>query len=240
LPTQPCPEDKPLFLNKTCFACPIGEYILLSDLTCYKAKNVTNTAYLEIAKNYIENDNHTLAQIKTAIAAEKLPTHICPDSLPVVKEQKCVACPNGQYYLLSNLSCYQPQYVTNVEAVKKSNSYVEDSNHTLAQLNSSIAAEKLPTQPCPADKPAFGGQNKTCFACPSGEFLLLSSLTCYKPKNVTNVDALKQAKIYVENENHTLAQLNSSIAAEKLPTQPCPADKPVFGKDNSCFACPKD
>jgi hypothetical protein len=80
-------------------------------------------------------------------------------------------------------------------------------------LNASIIAEKLPTQPCPADKPVFGGPNKTCFACPSGEFLLLSNFTCYKPKNVTNVDALKQAKTYVENENHTLAQLNSSIAA---------------------------
>lgn len=69
---------------------------------------------------------------------------------------------------------------------------------------------------------------------------MLSSLTCYKPKNVTNVDALKQAKTYVENENHTLAQLNSSIAAEKLPTQPCPVDKPVFGSSSTCFGCAKD
>ena len=95
------------------------------------------------------------------------------------------------------MTIYTPKKVANVEALKKNQSYVEDDNHTLAKLNSSIAAEKLPTEKCPEDKPVFGGENKTCFTCPKGEYILLSNFTCYTPKLVTNVDALKTAKNYV-------------------------------------------
>lgn len=68
--------------------------------------------------------------------------------------------------------------------------------------------------------------------------MLLSNLTCFKPTNRTNVEALAKSQLYIDVGNSTLANLNASIKANVYPTVPCPEDKPVFS-NNVCGGCAK-
>jgi hypothetical protein len=87
---------------------------------------------------------------------------------------------------LKNNTCYQPDEVTNVDALGKN--YIENNGTTLQSIKDQLKNTTLPTLNCSTSTPLFNG--KKCVGCPKTEFYLLSNSTCYKAKNVTNLKAL--------------------------------------------------
>ena len=147
----------------------------------------------------------------------------------------CVACPNGTYYLLSKDTCLIPQFVSNINALNKTNLVVNIGNHTLSNLSANISAIKVPIAPCPSSTPLFNGT--ACINCPNGTYFLLLNKTCYTPGFVPNFSSLSKLKNYVNVGNHTLASLNASAKASKFPVKSCPHAFPVWNGTN-CIVCP--
>lgn len=122
---------------------------------------------------------YTLTYLQAQIAAVNLPTQVCPSTTPFFNGLACVSCPAGQYYLIETLSCYTPVYSSNVNALQSSGVALQVGNYTLANLNSTIAAQGFPTKPCPSATPLLS--KGVCIACPSGQYYNLQSHRCYKP-----------------------------------------------------------
>lgn len=107
---------------------------MLINSTCYVPQNRTSYEALEKDKNYIENDNHTLISLKTSIQANKLPAVPCPDATPIWNGKGCVGCKTGEFYFLSNFSCYKPQIYSDPAALKALKNVVERNNATIANI----------------------------------------------------------------------------------------------------------
>lgn len=187
-PTTPCPEAAPILVNDKCHGCPSGDYYVLKNHTCYTPNNVTNVEFLNKSRLAVETDNYTLANIKTEILSNPLPTKSCPETEPLWNGKNCISCPEGSLYLLKNSSCYETKSVTNVDALQASGKYVETENYTLAILNASIHKSGLPMAPCPEKAPIFNVTK--CVTCPHGDYFVLKNSTCYTPAKVHNVTAL--------------------------------------------------
>jgi hypothetical protein len=125
LPTQPCSEAAPILdASGTCHHCSEGEFYLLSNLTCIKAKNATNVEALTKSKLYIEDSTHTLQAIGDMIKKDPYPSGPCPEATPILKDNSCFGCPKGQYVFLSNSTCYQPENATNIDSLNKTRNYI--------------------------------------------------------------------------------------------------------------------
>lgn len=146
-----------------------------------------------------------------------------------------MACPNGTYYLFSNMTCYKPRFFsTNVAYLASSGKYVVVNNYTLANLTANISHNLYPTIPCPAATPFFNGT--ACFACPNGTWYVLLNGSCHKPVLASNITALNATNHIMPYNNYTLAKLAASIAALPYPVQPCPASAPMFNGTH-CVNC---
>lgn len=232
---QSCNSSKPVFNGSQCVACPNGTFYILTNFTCYTPLFVSNVAALSMNKNLVQLPGKNISTLNASILASKLPVQSCPSSAPLFTGTKCVGCPNGTYYLLSNNTCYTPQFVSNVQVLTKSKNVVEIGNATVLSLSASINSSKLPVVSCPSLTPFFNGTG--CVACAPGNFFLLSNSSCYTPGHVTNITELKRLKNYIQVGNVTLASISSAINASKFPVVACNSTTPVFN-GKSCMACP--
>ena len=249
-PTVPCPRAAPLFNGSACTFCPSGtKYllskltcvgcpngtVLLSNLSCYLPQLVSNTTALNQSKMFVNQGNATLSNIAAKTAALVLPYAHCPSSAPLFNGSNCIKCPSGTYYLLSNLTCYTPQVVTNTALLLKTNKYINIGNSTLSALNKSVSSSGLPVNACNASAPVFNGTH--CIGCPPGSYFFLNNLTCYHAKNVSNITALAIQHRYISRPNHTLLTIEAAINASKLPVSICPSSRPLFN-GSACLGCP--
>lgn len=76
-------------------------------------------------------------------------------------------------------------------------------------------------------------------ACSNKTYYDVRTMTCYSPRNVTNVAALKKLTTYIEAQNLSLKQLNDTINNDPLPHVLCPEDAPMIYR-GSCVACFND
>lgn len=139
---------------------------------------------------------------------------------------------------LRTLQCQKGKSVTNIEALNKTGKVLELGTFTLASLDASTKAtisSGTPTVSCAAESPLFNGT--ACISCPLNEYYNLQELNCYKPKLVSNVNALAASKRYAEVDANTLDNLNKNINSSTLPTMKCPVDKPLFDGQH-CVFCP--
>lgn len=93
------------------------------------------------------------------------------------------------------MNCFKPEYHTNIDALNKTGRVIEVEGYNLSALKDKIAKDNLPSKPCPAEAPLLSS-NK-CTACPSTEYYLLKTRSCYKPLQATNIEALAKSKLYV-------------------------------------------
>ena len=176
------------------------------------------------------------------------PFVLCPEDKPVAinksnsNETECVPIPAGQFYVLKDGTLYKPKNATNIPALNKSEQYVEDENNTLAMLSEAQMNSSKPFVLCPEDKPV--AVNKTnssepeCVAVPVGQFYVLRDGSFFTPPWVTNVTALANQQNYIEDENHTLSDLNETITNSSMPYKICPAENPV-GNVTNCLDIPE-
>lgn len=206
-------------------------------MKCIKGKEVTNVDALNKTGKVIEIGNFTLANVKAAnqkTMSEGSPTVDCPIEKPMFNGTECISCPLGNYYNLQDLKCYTPTTVSNVNALAASKRYANVDTYTLENLDKDIKAIQLPKIACPSDKPLYDG--KHCIYCPANTYYNLKDNSCYTPQFVSNTDALAKSSV-VESGRFTLASLIESNKASSMPTQSCPAEKPLYnGKE--CVACP--
>ena len=123
-PVAMCPALYPLFNGSQCVQCPNGTYYLLFNDTCYVPQFVTNYTQLNITGLYVNVGVNTLASIRDAIVAAGLPVMYCPAKTPLFNGTFCIECIPGQYYNLGNLSCQNPNYISNTLALKLSGNYL--------------------------------------------------------------------------------------------------------------------
>lgn len=90
----------------------------------------------------------------------------CPKKAPIFNGSKCVTCPNGDYFVIENSTCYSPEKVSNVTALKDQEKAVEDENNTLEDLKDAIEKSELPTEICPEEKPVASNNGTECKAIP--------------------------------------------------------------------------
>lgn len=124
---------------------------------------------------YIELGNNTISNIDAANAKIPVPKKPCAKDAPLWNGTACLSCPNGTYYNLQSLACTSPISITNVDAIKKSNNFLETDNYTLTRISQQDAKSILPTVACNASTPLFDG--KSCIAC-SNSIYDLKSLSC--------------------------------------------------------------
>ena len=74
---------------------------------------------MEGLDNVIESDNVTLASLSKSANESGVPTKACNKSAPMYNGKECILCENGTYYYLKNLSCYEPQFAPNYDALRK-------------------------------------------------------------------------------------------------------------------------
>ena len=138
LPTRVCEASTPIAnANGTnCTSCPPGQYAFLANATCYTPSYVSNLTALNETKLFIESDNVTLDQLNKTLSNSTLPSIVCNASTPIFNGKTCIACPAGQYVVLSNSTCYKAKNVTNVAAIVKAGRYSETQpNATIKAIN---------------------------------------------------------------------------------------------------------
>lgn len=136
----------------------------------------------------------TLQLQKDEIKNAGLPVNTCPAEAPLSEGTKCLFCPSDKYYNIKDKNCYEPPFVTNIDALRKINKVIEEGNNTLANLQTYIS-QTLKPKLCPETTPLFN--RSACIACPIGTFYVLANSTCYTPKKVTNTPYLIASKNYV-------------------------------------------
>jgi hypothetical protein len=314
-PVVLCPPKAPLYNGSKCLACPNGTYYLIKNLSCYTPGFVTNITELNMTNTYYNIGNATLTALNASIAASLYPVQSCPSHTPYFNGSVCMACPNGTYYLLGknnlislNETCMKPVFVTNLTAVANasygvgnyslynvssrqtvlaatqkiiscpfsaplaltngscspcnlSTHYVDlkrltcnksvlvsdfavlkksrviqagAANMTMFMKSQLKTTNGTPPAYCPASKPLYNG--RVCIACNATQYYNLVGLTCYNPKNATNVTALALGHHYVHIQNYTLLNIERMINASKMPLNACPSSAPLFN-GSQCIAC---
>ena len=204
-PTKPCPAATPFLSRGKCISCPAGHYYNLQTRSCYKPKPASNVGALSNSGRTVAVGNHTLSALNHSIVTSPYPTYPCPKAAPLFNGTGCSLCPPSTYYLLNNDTCYTPQLVSNVSAMKASHRVIPYRGVSLANVTANIKKLKFPYTECPELYPLFNGTE--CVTCPNGTYYLLNNDTCYIPQVFTNVTALNQSKLYINVGNHTLTRI---------------------------------
>jgi hypothetical protein len=158
LPSVACPISAPVFNGTHCVYCPPTDYYFLSNFTCYHPAKVSNISALNASHRYVDYGGITLTILNDAILLQTEPVLPCPASAPMYNGSNCVFCPVGTYYLLSNFTCFTPNFATNISAVAATNRYIQFApNYTLNSISAAISASPLPLQLCPAAAPLWNG-----------------------------------------------------------------------------------
>ena len=250
LPAAPCNETEPLYNGTGCVYC--DEYSLydLEKLACIPPQLYTNTAALKKDK-FIELDNYTLANFEAADNKLPAPKKPCDEKTPLFTAKGCIACPSNSFYNLKTLDCTTAVPVTNVNAIKAANNFLEVDNFTLANISKQISASTLPTNPCEASAPLFNGNS--CLACNNSLYNLKTSacVNCSLQDhydNKTNKCVPKPHYYpnfanndWVVDDAEGIQRLINLTVARKNLTQPlpCPIATPFFNKNTlECQSCP--
>ena len=183
----------------------------------------------------VQVGNFTLKILSAQAAAQPFPTKPCQAMTPLLSGGKCIGCPSPQYYDLQTGQCYSAKFASNITELALSRKALPYANHTLASLNKSITTSPYPSVPCPRAAPLFNGS--ACTFCPPGTYYLLSNLTCYFPRPVSNVSALAATRKVLSFKGVTLATVAASNRKSVLPLFQCPALFPLFN-GTQCVACP--
>lgn len=248
MPTFPCNDSRPFFDGKKCIACYSYD---LKAAACVPPQLYTNTTALKTLK-YIEIGNNTISNIDAENAKIPNPKKACPPEAPLFNKTTCITCSNGTYYNLQTLKCVITVPVTNIDAVKKSNNFLETDNYTLANIQKQISQSILTPIPCDASQPLYNGTS--CLACPYSLYDL-KTLTCVNctvkdyyntttnkctPKptyypNLTNNNWIVNDADGIDrviNLTKSLKKINDSI--------PCPQNKEFYNSNTlECQSCPK-
>ena len=187
-PTLPCPPATPFFNGTACFACPNGTWYILKNGSCHSPIFVSNISALNATNHIMTYHNTTLAMLAAKIAAIKYPVMPCPSYAPLFNGTHCINCTGGMYYMLWNLSCYQPHMVTNITKMNLTQIYIDVGPYTLSALAASIAALNIPVKVCPSNKPFYNGTQ--CMECKPAYFYNLKYNNCQLPNYITNILAL--------------------------------------------------
>lgn len=137
-PLVECPPQAPLFNGSECVLCPNGTYYMLYNNTCYVPQFKTNYTQLNQSGLYINVGVHTLSAIKAAIVAAGLPVLYCPANKPLFNGTLCHECKPGQYYNLGTLQCQNPNYVSNILALKLTNNYLQTPTYNITTLEAAV------------------------------------------------------------------------------------------------------
>jgi hypothetical protein len=173
-PAFPCNASKPFFNGRKCIHCDDYSLYDLKGGVCIPPQMYSNTTALKGLK-YIELGNSTINSTDAANAKIPVPKKPCPAQQPLWNGSSCISCPNATYYNLQTLACTSPVTITNVAAIKQSNSFLEVDNYTLANTAQLNSKNVLPTAACDASQPLFDG--KKCLACPNSLYNL-KTLAC--------------------------------------------------------------
>jgi hypothetical protein len=162
-----------------------------------------------------------------------------------------MSCPIGTYYNLKASNCFTPTLVSNIDALSKSQSYVEEGNSTLANLSLAINKTILPTNVCNATTPLFDGTK--CISC-SQSLYNLQTLSCFNCAidqyyNATQLKCLSKPHYYPNLTNYNWTVDNTSgidrvisfteARASLDSPVPCPAGSEFFNnKTLNCQSCP--
>jgi hypothetical protein len=250
-PVLPCPASAPLYNGTNCLYCPPRTYYLLSNFTCYTPLKVTNVTQLNKANNYVNVGGANLAFINTTISASVLPVRACPASAPLFNGTACLGCRPGQYYNLGNLSCQNPNIISNVIALKLSNNYLDSPNYNMSTLQAAVLNVPYPFTECPASAPLFNGSacivcssmlydilNKACANCVSGYFYNTTAHICSPtPQFYPNLNT----STWIVNNATDLQILKNLTNARKVMAgaQMCPNSTPDYNNNtNTCQSCP--
>ena len=233
-PSVPCPRAAPLFNGSACTFCPPGTYYLLSNLTCYFPRPVSNVSALAATRKVLSFKGVTLATVAASNRKSVLPLFQCPALFPLFNGTQCVACPNGTYYLLSNFSCYVPKQVTNVTELASTHTFVNVGTKTLSALNASISSSTFPYIVCPSNAPLFNGSR--CIGCKPGQYYNLGFLKCQNPNIVSNILALKLTNNYLVTSKYNMTTLQADINKVPYPAKACPSSTPLFN-GTACIVC---
>jgi hypothetical protein len=205
-----CNGSTPYFnlSNASCVACPHGLVYDSLKWMCLQAIYVSNLAVLNHS-NVIQNAtlNLTILEAMQINNANGTPVINCSASQPLYNGTHCIACPNGTYYLLSNLSCYTPQFVSNTTALNATNRYVNLGSYNLINLAYSINSSPYPSHACPATAPLYNGS--ACVACANGTYYDLKSLICISSRYATNITALNATGRYWAIGQYNLTYLQA-------------------------------
>jgi hypothetical protein len=249
-PTFPCNDSKPFFDGKKCISCDSYSLYDLKGAACIPPQLYTNTTALKTLK-YVEIEKSTISNIDAENAKIPNPKKPCPPESPLYNKTACISCPNGTYYNLQALACTSPVSVTNVDAIKKGNNFLEVDNYTLANIQKLNSQNVLPTVACDASKPLYDGKN--CTACPASLYNLKSSacVNCTiqeyynkttnkctpKPNNYPN---LTNSNWIVGDATGVDRVINLTLARKKLnDSRPCPEFTEFFNNNtDDCQSCP--
>lgn len=99
---------------------------------------VTNVTHLNLTNLYVDVGTHTLVAIEAAIVAAHLPVMYCPAKRPLFNGTFCIECKPGQFYNLGNLSCQNPNYISNILALKLAGNYLQTSTYNLSTLQHAV------------------------------------------------------------------------------------------------------
>ena len=98
LPTQSCPQEKPIFNGSECIACEDGTYYDLKTLSCFEPVFVSSTDSLTKLGNVYQSGDHTVSSVADSNKASTIPSKSCPEDKPMFNGTECIACENGTYY----------------------------------------------------------------------------------------------------------------------------------------------
>lgn len=210
-PVAFCPASKPYAVNGSkCIACNgTNQYFNLSNASCVACPNglvydsllhncvkgvyISNFATLNISLVIQTNVTNLTSLNQTQVKnANNYPLVNCSSAKPLFNGSHCIACPNGTYYLIANLTCYKPHLASNVSALNASHRYVNLGSYNLANLFVKLNNSGYPYQACPETAPLYNGSQ--CIACANGSYYDLKSLKCIVSQFASNVTALNKTR----------------------------------------------
>ena len=169
---------------------------------------------------------------------------------PLFNGKNCIGCLSQQYYNLKTLSCQNPNFISNISALKTSK-YIQTGTHTLSSLLTINQKAPFPTVTCPSSSPLSNGT--VCISCNIYNLANLSCITC-PPQTVFNssLHTCQTLPVYYPNLNSTTWIVSNSASLTNLVTLTkqrkamngavqCPLSTPNYNNLTSqCLSCPNN